>query len=358
MKNTLLLGTRKGLLVWEKKNGRWEHVREAFPGIPVSYVTLDERTGILWTALDHGHWGPKLHCSQDMGETWTEIATPHYPEGSVRSDGEPATNSYIWIVQPGGDDQPNRIYVGTEPGGLFQSNDGGETFELVSSLWEHPSRNNWFGGGRDHPGVCSIVIDPNDSQHIYIGISVGGVYESTDGGVTWDGCNKGLWADYLPDPYAEYGHDPHFMLMSPADHRVLWQQNHCGIFRTADGAKQWENISQKDVPAYFGFPIALDENDPEVAWVAPAISAEYRIPVDRALCISRTEDGGKTWTALRDGLPQDNCYDIIFRHALDNTGDSLAFGTTAGNVYLSDDRGDHWEKLTGNLAVVYSVRFV
>ena len=92
--------------------------------------------------------------------------------------------------------------------------------------------------------------------------------------------------------------------------------------------------------------------------MAPAVSAEYRVPVDRALVISRTEDGGDTWQDLRSGLPQANCYDLVFRHALDKTGYTLAFGTTAGNFYVSDDRGDNWATVTNNLAVVYSVRFM
>jgi photosystem II stability/assembly factor-like uncharacterized protein len=332
-------------------------VRESFRGVPVSYATVDPRHGTYWACVDHGHWGNKLHRSLDEGRTWEEVPAPRYPEGAVRPDGEAATTSYLWIVQPGGDDQPNRLYVGTEPGGLFQSDDGGESFQLVESLWEHPSRNNWFGGGRDHAGLCSICVDPHDSNHVVVGISVGGVYETFDGGESWEGRNKGLYADYLPDPYAEYGHDPHFMVMSPVDPKVLWQQNHCGVFRSSDGAQQWENISQEGGPVYFGFPIALDPDDANVAWVVPAVDAEFRVPVKNAMVVCRTEDGGKSWKELRAGLPQENCYDLVFRHALDNRNGSLVMGTTNGNLYLSDDRGDSWCTVSGNLATVYSVRF-
>lgn len=354
----MLVGTRKGLLIYGEQGGGWQCESEHFAGIPVSHAMVDERTGVLWACLDHGHWGGKLHRSRDMGVTWEEIQAPKYPEGAVRpDDGEPASTSYIWLPQPGGKDQPNRIYFGTEPGGLFMSDDGGDTIELVETLWNHPSKNNWFGGGRDHAGVCSIVVDPRDSDHITIGISVGGVYESIDGGKTWEGRNKGLFADYLPDPYAEYGHDPHFMIASPSNPDVLWQQNHCGVFRSSDSGKNWVNLSQEGGPVYFGFPIAVDPEDENVAWVVPAISAEYRVPVDRALCVCRTDDGGKTWQDFRKGLPQENCYDIVFRHALDFDAGTLAFGTTAGNLYVSNDRAESWEHITQNLAVVYSVRF-
>jgi photosystem II stability/assembly factor-like uncharacterized protein len=161
----------------------------------------------------------------------------------------------------------------------------------------------------------------------------------------------------MPDPQSEFGHDPHFMLASPSNPDVLWQQNHCGIFRSVNAGESWDHISQEGGPAYFGFALALDKNDENVAWVVPAVSAEYRVPVDRALVVCRTDDGGKTWQELRTGLPQENAYDITFRHALDIQDDTLVFGTTGGNVYVSDDRGASWRCISQNLAVVYSTRF-
>lgn len=356
-KNTLILGTRKGLLIYKKQNGRWEQVCEAHPGVPVSYAVVDHRTGTLWAGLDHGHWGQKLHRSNDGGASWEEIPSPAYDERDLVDD-KPAKLSYLWLIQPGGDDQPNRLYIGTEPGGLFRSDDGGATFQKVEGLWNHPTRiGGWFGGGRDHPGLCSIVVDPRDSKHLTIGISVGGVYESWDDGATWEPRNKGMLACYLPDPHAEVGHDPHFMIASPSNPDVLWQQNHCGIFRSADGGKTWQDISQPNGPARFGFAIAPDAEDENTAWVVPATSDEQRIAVQRALVVCRTEDGGKTWQELRTGLPQENCYDLVYRHALDIAGQRLAFGTTTGHVFISDNRGDSWECIAHYLPPVLSVRF-
>jgi photosystem II stability/assembly factor-like uncharacterized protein len=351
----LILGTHKGLLI---TNLAGEVQREFHVGVPVSYAAVDPRNGVWWAAVDHGHWGQKLHRSRDGGVNWQEIPAPAYPEGEEITEGKPATLSYIWLVTPGGVDEPDRVYVGTEPGGLFVSDDGGDSFQLVTGLWNHPSRaDSWFGGGRDHPGCCSIIVDPRDSRHVTVGISVGGVFETCDAGATWEPRNQGLYAYYLPNPHAEVGHDPHFMVSSPANPDVLWQQNHCGVYRSVDGGQSWTDISQKDGPVKFGFAIAVDENDPDVAWVVPAISDEIRIAVDRALCVSRTDDGGQTWQAFRTGLPQHNCYDLVFRHALDVTGDRLAFGTTSGSVYLSDDRGETWRCLGHDYPPVYSVRF-
>ncbi len=366
MTEMMILGTRKGLLQFEDHGGEWRFCRESFKAQPVSHAMRDPRTGILWAAIDHGHWGCKLHKSADNGATWTEIPAPVYPADAAINTAfpgeeaklKPATLSYIWLIAPGGADQPQRLYLGTEPGGLFQSDDGGETFTFVDALWNRPERTSWwFGGGRDHPGLCSLCVDPRDSRHVVIGISVGGVYETRDDGASWQPLNKGLYANYLPDPHSEFGHDPHYLLMSPANPDVLWMQNHCGVFHSTDSGQTWHDVSQEGGPVYFGFPIAADETDPDTAWVIPAIDAEFRTAIGQALCVCRTQDGGKTWTALRDGLPQALTYDVVLRHALDLKGDRLAFGTTTGNLYLSDDRGESWRSLGSNLPPIYSVRF-
>jgi photosystem II stability/assembly factor-like uncharacterized protein len=362
----LILGTRKGLLITDRA-GRLK--REFHLGVPVSYAANDPRTGTWWAAVDHGHWGQKLHRSQDGGVTWDEIEAPKYPEGEViynqfaepgaANATKPATVSYIWIVTPGGTDQPNRVYIGTEPGGLFASDDNGDHWYLVEGLWKHPSREkNWFGGGRDEAGTCSIIVDPRHSQHLFVGISVGGVFESHDGGQTWAGRNQGLYADFLPNPEAEYGHDPHFMVACPANPDVLWQQNHCGVFRTVDGAQTWTNVSQSNGgPVRFGFPIIVDDEDPDVAWVVPGISDELRLAPAKAMVVCRTDDGGQSWQEFRTGLPQQNAYDIVFRHAFDKRGDTLVFGSTTGSLYLSENRGETWRCLGQNYPPIYSVRF-
>ncbi len=355
--STLLLATRKGLFLLSHDRGEWAVRKEAFAGIPVSFALVDPRSGTLWACLDHGHWGTKLHRSRDEGESWEETVTPRFPEGTLHADGTPATVRYLWSLAPGGDDHPDRIYIGTEPGGLFRSDDGGTSFDLVAGLWNHPSRaTGWFGGGRDQPGIHSIIVDPNDSRRVLVGVSCGGVFETLDDGATWAPRNNGLRADFLPNPEAEVGHDPHLVVAdSTAD--VLWQQNHCGIFYSPDSGRSWRDVSDPDGPARFGFTIAVDSDSPNTAWVVPAASDEQRIAVNGALCVCRTDDGGNSWTAFRDGLPQRNCYDVVFRHALDANGEQLAFGTTTGNVFVSEDRGESWNCIGNYFPPVYSLRF-
>jgi len=355
---TLILGTRKGLFVLETHAGSWRVARIGHLGIPVAYAFVHPVTGVLWASLDHGHWGQKLARSSDLGASWEEVDTPKYPEGEEIKDGVPATLRYQWVLAPGGMSQPDRLFVGTEPGGLFRSDDGGETFELVRGLWDHPSRREqWMGGGRDHAGIHSVVVDPRDPEHILVGISVAGVFESRDGGATWAPRNRGLKATYLPDPDVEVGHDPHLLVACPAVPDVLWQQNHCGIFRSEDGGASWTDVSEAEGPASFGFAVAVHESRPDTAWVVPAIGDEVRVAHAERLQVCRTEDGGRTWIALTHGLPEEPAYDVVFRHALDVDGDRMAFGSTTGNVYLSDDGGDHFECVGHHFPPVYSVRF-
>ncbi|MBX2817817.1 MAG: hypothetical protein KTR24_17560 [Saprospiraceae bacterium] len=349
--NRLLVGTRKGLIVFHKTAEGWSFEADHFLGVPVALVYCDPTTSYWWVALDHGHWGFKLHRSLDLGSSWEELPAPRYPEGSMINAKEPAVLKYIWSLQSTsrGD---GSLWIGTVPGGLFLWRE--HHAALNQSLWEHPSRSQWFGGGMDHPGIHSIVVDPTCPDVVYVGISCGGVYKTTDGGRTWSVKNKGLRADFLPNPAAEVGHDPHLLLACDADRSVMWQQNHCGIFRSTDAGEQWDDVSALKGPANFGFAIAVDHADPQRAWVAPGISDVVRVPVDRKLCICRTTDGGRNWQTLDRGLPSLS-YDIVYRHALISHQEEVIFGTTTGNLYASHNGGDRWTSVSNSLAMVYAL---
>ncbi len=358
--STLLVGTAKGLVIYHKTPAGWEVEKVCFTAMPVSMVFADERNGAWWVGLTHRHWGQKLHYSKDEGKTWESVPMPRYPTGAEYKPGKPASVRKIWCMAGGGADRPGELWLGTEPGGLFHSHDAGQSFHLVESLWNHPSRldeQQWFGAGRDEPFLHSIVIDPRDSDHVYIAVSCAGVFETKDGGKHWQPRNRGLVAAYLPNPDVEVGHDPHLLLACRSNPEVLWQQNHCGIFRSTNGGEEWDNVTDPLGVANYGFALAIDHDDPLRAWVIPAVSDEERVPHELALCVCRTEDGGKSWTPLRRGLPQAHCFDIVFRHSLARSGKTLAFGTTGGNLYLSENDGDDWLCLSNSLARVDYVAF-
>lgn len=359
MGETLVLGTKKGLLILERGAAGWRSRPIQQGGIAVSYAFHDGRTGTYWAALDHGHWGTKLSRSRD-GSVWEEVPAPKYPEGALTPcTQKPASLRYVYVIAPGGKDQPGRLYVGTVPGALFVSDDGGQSFRIDSAFFGHPTRDRWMQGGKDFedPGLHSVVVDPRDSRHVLVGSSSAGVFVTRDGGQSWAPSNRGMKNTYSPDPYPEVGHDPHFVTACEAEPDVLWQQNHCGVFRSTDGGQSWVDVGEGQAPVGFGFPIAADARDPQRAWVVPATSDERRYAVEGALCVARTDDGGKSWSVLREGLPQESCYDVAYRHALDVRGDTLAFGTTTGNLYVSHDRGESWYCVGANFPPILSVRF-
>jgi ligand-binding sensor domain-containing protein len=354
MRETLLIGTSKGLVIATLTQETWQLSSVHFEGMPVSMVYVDGRTNLWWVALSHRHWGDKLHYSNDQGKSWHEAGLPSYHNQYYRP-GKPAVLKKIWTMQHAGADKPGCLWLGTEPGGLFYSADHGKSFELVEGLWNHPSRlddTQWFGAGKDYPFIHSIVVDPRDSNHVYCGVSCAGVFETRDGGKTWQSKNNGLIAAYLPNPKPEVGHDPHCILICLAKPDVLWQQNHCGIFRTTNGGESWVDVSgQSGFPKY-GFALVIDEQDSECAWVIPAQSDEKRIPVDLRLTVCETQDGGKNWKSLNKGLPESFVFDLVLRHGFAKRNKIFAFGTNNGNLYSSFDGGQSWHSFAASLAPI------
>jgi len=389
MDKRILIGTRKGTFVAEKGAAGWRPRLAGHAGVGSNFVARDPWTGTLWALLGHGHWGAKLSRSRDGGVTWEDAPQIAYPvdaryiDGTVSGENagsegaqkrpsfKPATLLKLWCIAFG---PQGRIYVGTIPGGLFVSADGGETFALNRPLWNHESRGGdlfagegtgtteWFGtpaseSGEFAPGIHSIVVDPRDPDRILVAVSTAGVLETTDGGRSWCGRNAGMRNDYLPNPEAQWGHDPHAIEICSASPDHVWQQNHSGVFYSADGARHWNLVSCREQGVHFGFPVAVSPQHGKTAWLVPGRSDDQRMAIDGGLFVARTEDGGATWTQLRRGLPQENAYDVVYRHALANDGDTLVFASTTGNLYVSEDGGETWQTAANNLPPVYSVRF-
>ena len=353
----ILVGTSKGLVVFSLETHSVVKTEIHFKGFPVSMIYVDSYKQTWWVALSHEHWGEKLHFSTDQGVTWQSTGLPSF-KGFEYKPGIAATLKKIWVMECADPNDAKKFWLGTEPGGLFFTENGGKSFLLNKALWNHPSRTNnnqWFGTGKDFPFIHSILIDPRDHQHVYVGVSCAGVFETTDGGENWNPCNNGLVAAYLPRTTPEVGHDPHQMLMCPSHPDVIWQQNHCGIFRTVDGGKNWKQVSDAAQQPHYGFALAIDNENPDVAWVIPAESDESRVPIDLKLRVCKTTDGGKTWRALSSGLPQHNSFDLVLRHGFVRAIDLMSFGTTNGNLYCSFNDGESWKTLSNNLAPISTV---
>ena len=256
------VATRKGLFTLAHSAGRWAIRDAAFLGDNVTLSMTDPRDGARYAALDHGHFGVKLHRKR-QGGAWEEVAAPSYPEkpaGLTDTDGWgkpiPWATQRIWGLEPGGADQPGLIWCATIPGGLFRSLDHGASWQLVRSFWDHPGRQRWFGGGADLPGLHAICVDPRDSRVVRIGVSCGGVWVTRDGGETWENRGQGLRAEFMPpeqqgDPGIQ---DVHYMAQCRAAPERMWIQHHNGIFRSDDSGENWTEIHDVN-PSTFGFGV-------------------------------------------------------------------------------------------------------
>ena len=348
------VATRKGLFELRPSGGTWRIQRVSFLGEPVTMLLPPDEQGRMLAALNLGHYGVKLHASGDAGATWQEVSTPSFPEQPQAAAGPPWKLALIWSLERVGQE----VWAGTIPGGLFRSADFGQSWQLVDALWQRAERLEWFGGGYDAPGIHSICPHPSQAGEILLGISCGGAWRTIDGGTQWQLAASGMRADFMPPEMADNQNvqDPHRIQRCTAQPHVLWCQHHGGIWRSTDNAASWHEL--KAPLSSFGFAVAVHPQDGETAWFVPGIKDEKRVPVNGALVVNRTRDGGRSFESLRAGLPQQDCYDLVYRHGLDVAGDgrTLLMGSTTGHLWASSDAGEKWRAVSQHLPPIAAVR--
>ena len=349
----ILVGTRKGLFLFrsDRHRRRWQTQGPFLTGEEVNHATLDRRTGVLYATANSPWFGAHLAYSPDMGETW------HDPKAGIGFSAKSGLKlERLWHVEPGRPSEPGVLYCGVAPAALFRSDDGGETWQEVQGLSAHPSRQRWEPGAG---GLClhSIVLDQTNSSRMWVGISAVGTFRTDDGGKTWRPQNSGVRADFLPEQYPEFGQCVHHLVLAAGGNSRLYQQNHCGVYRSDDAGETWQEVTS-GLPSDFGFPMAAHPHEPDTAYVVPLQGPEFRCPPQGKLRVYRTEDAGRTWQPLSRGLPQRGAYMGLYREAL--CTDSLEpagvyMGTNTGQLYISIDEGERWRCLTSGLPPVFSV---
>ncbi len=350
----LLIGTKKGAFIFESDDARrdWTPRGPYCESWPINHIAGDPATGTIWAGGGNEWFGPAVWRSDDLGASWS-----HSSDGLAYAAGEEPIKA-VWSLAPGL--RPGApLYAGVQPAGLFRSDDGGRQWRHVAGLRDHPSRPDWMAGGG---GLIlhSLVRHPQDDDRLWVAISTAGVFHTADGGRTWEPRNRGTRADFMPEgqTYPEVGQCVHCLAMAPGLPDRLYQQNHCGMYRSDDGGRQWHSI-EAGLPSSFSFPAAAHPRDPETLYLLPlnGDTAGRTVP-DGSAAVWRTRDGGATWQDLRRGLPQRNVFFGVLRQAmatdrLDPAG--VYFGSSSGSLYASPDEGEEWTCIAEHLPTVLSV---
>jgi len=377
MQTHVLVGTRKGAWIYtsDERRESWEISQPMIPGWTVHHMSADLRRDPprLYAAASHWAWGPSVARSDDGGKTWEQRSPGLAFPGDM---GISIVNT--WHVEPGHPDQPGVVYAGTQPGGLFRSTDWGESWAPIDSINRHRFRQFWGPTGSvGESSLHSIQIDPRNANRVYVAISSGGTYFTEDAGNTWELCSHGvvvttpaakeflaMIAESFPQPELPPDVDPaaldefHKFVIDTKDPDRLWAQSHVGVFKSGNRGQRWEDVTE-GLPSFHGFPIAVTRRNPDAVFVVPIEYGADNFRVVRGqFAVWRSGDAGKSWEQLTSGLPGPHDYQSVYREAMDTDGlaaEGVYVGTTNGEVYASNNLGDHWRRLPGTLPPVLSV---
>lgn len=347
-KVVLLVGTKKGLFLAESDEQRasWD-VRGPFcDAWPVNHAAYDPATNTIYAAGLNAWFGPAIWKSTDLGTSWS-----HSSEGLTYGEGaDPLTAA--WLIKPAG----HVVYAGVEPAGLFKSSDGGVNWEQVQGLRDHPSRPHWQPGGGGLM-VHTMEVDPRDPNHMYVGISVAGVFETTDGGATWAPRNNGVDFDF-PTEVPDIANCAHHFELDRKEPDVIFQQSHAGMFISRDRGANWTRV-ESGLPSTFGFPAVSHPHKAGCYYIAPLNGDQVgRFMPDGATAIYRTQDYGQSWEPLRTGLPQEGAYFGVLRQAMATDGlkpPGIYAGSSTGHLFASADEGESWSEIASYFPMISSI---
>lgn len=360
----LLVGTRKGAFILTSDGARkdWTVDGPHFAGWEIYHVNgSPAEPDRLYASQSSGWFGQIMQRSDDGGKNWQAVGNDFAYQGEVGEhlwyDGTPRPWEFkrIWHLEPSPTDV-DTVWAGGEDAALYKSTDGGQKWEELTGLRQHPTGPKWQPGAG---GMClhTILLHPSDPDRMYVAISAAGAFRTDDGGATWQPINAGLRSDGIPDEDAEVGHCVHRLALHPSRPDTLFMQKHWDVMRTDDAGGRWREVSG-NLPTDFGFPIAVHAHQPETIYVVPITSDSLHYVMDGKLRVYRSRSGGEEWEPLTAGLPQSHCYVNVLRDAmavdtLDECG--VYFGTSGGQVYASADSGDNWTAIVRDLPPVLSV---
>jgi photosystem II stability/assembly factor-like uncharacterized protein len=349
-KTLLTVATRKGAFLFESEDRKnWTMSEPLCEGWPIYHAIYDAKSDSIYAAAASEWHGSGIFRSRDRGSTW-EMSSEglSYPDDDGRK-----VNKVSTLARAG-----DRLLVGVEAPGIFESKDNGETFSLLSTLsgqhgseyWDDPANQ-----APGHLGISGFVTDSDDSDNFFAIVQGVGAFETNDGASSWTPRNNGLRRDW-PADYEDVGFCVHKLVRSSNPDR-MYQQNHVGVHRSDDAGQSWTEITE-GLPGDFGFAAAVHPHDTATFYVIPVDGGHGRTMHEGKATVYRTRDAGSSWEPLRNGLPQVDAHLGVLRQGMaidkhDTPG--LYFGTSTGQIFASADEGDSWTEIASYLPSISSV---
>jgi photosystem II stability/assembly factor-like uncharacterized protein len=321
----LYLATSDGPIVVTRRDGRWEANRSLDLRASADSKSIHaciahdlHRPGRAFYGLpEQGIWR-----TDDAGATWRQVfhGLPHRRVTALA------------VAAPPRSGDPGIVYAGTEPGALFGSEDGGETWWQSENLSRLPSAGTWsFPPRPDSHHTRWIQPVPKSSGCLFMAIEAGALLASADGGRTW-------W-DRIPSSPI----DTHQLAIHPSAPDHLWSAAGDGIFESRDGGTSWKK-NEQGLRFYYGWSVAIEAGDPQTVVLSAAPSAREAHWTEHAESAIFRREGSGSWREVRAGLPDPK--GILAPVVAGSPREPGVFYAAINHdLYCSADAGKSWNAL-------------
>src|SRR5438309_373321 len=322
----VLIGTANGIVALKRSGGEWRESRRMLDGKHVGSIAIEPTRNVIFAGVHGGG----LWASEDGGQSWERR------DAGIEQDDFYGLN----CVQAGNE---VRIYAGTEPAHLYVSTDFGKSWTELRSLLDMPSREKWTFPAPPHEShVKNIMFDPSDPNTIYAGVEVGGAFKSTDAGKTWTEMSG-------------FYEDVHRLMTVAGRPNDVYMSTGRNLYHSTDKGGSWNVMPLPEDRITYPDALVILPKQPDVMFTAGASDSpgRWRTSKDANAAIARTRDAGRTWEYLSGGLPGHLRGNIegMTMNAFPG-GFELFAGTTDGDVFFSENEGETWATIGQNLPPV------
>lgn len=315
----MLVGTSDGVVMLSEKDGAWEEERRGLPGVRVEAVRSQNPAG--------GARGSEMIAATDQG-VFRSGAAPETAEWRPALPGIDARS--IAVTGDGS------VFVGADEAKLHRMREGDAGFQEVAAFNDLPTYATWTFPVSPHlPNIRSMAASPTHPGRVYVGVEVGGVMVTDDGGETWREARESIHPDIHQLAAAPGGDDDHVFAVTGV-----------GFYNSRDGAQSWRSRCD-GLQTLYTIALANDPSTPQ-RLVASATLGRPRNwsarPEGAVAKVYESLDGGERWDALMD----DGLTEAVDALAVDGEGTVYA-GTHGGQVFARARSADGWRLIADGL---------